>query len=146
VVDTRVCTSAGEIPDAVITQGECEKLDPDGLAYYSVRGRTAGETRSATAVCGNAKKDATASTTAAELPTNPPTSVVSDATGLSPNTHPPHDALGNGGVADVGGVVGHQTRDIDYTRLTGGPISTEVLEAAGGVSDADSARYMYVHS
>jgi hypothetical protein len=82
-----------------------------------------------------AKKDATASTTAAELPTNPPTSVVSDA--LSPNTHPPHD--GDGGAADVGGVVGHQTRDIDYTRLNGGPISTEVLEAAGaaGVSDAD---------
>jgi hypothetical protein len=35
VVDTRLCTSAGEIPDAVITQGECEKLDPDGLAYYA---------------------------------------------------------------------------------------------------------------
>jgi hypothetical protein len=35
MVDTRVCTSAGEIPDAVITQGECEKLDPDGLAYYA---------------------------------------------------------------------------------------------------------------
>jgi hypothetical protein len=35
--------------------------------------------------------------------------------------------------------VGHQTRDIDYTRLNGGPISTEVLDAAGaaGVSDAD---------
>jgi hypothetical protein len=43
-------------------------------------------------------------------------------------------------------VVGHQTRDIDYTRLTGGPISTEVLEAAGvaGVSDADPARYMCI--
>ena len=40
----------------------------------------------------------------------------------------------------------HQTRDIDYTRPTGGPISTEVLEAAGaaGVSDTDPARHMCI--
>jgi hypothetical protein len=65
---------------------------------------------------------------------------------VTPPGHPPHEALGDGGVADVGGVVGHQTRDLDYTRLTGGPISTEVLEAAGaaGVSDTDPARYMCI--
>ena len=42
--------------------------------------------------------------------------------------------------------MGHQTRDIDYTRPTGGPISTEVVEAAGaaGVSDTDPARYMCI--
>jgi hypothetical protein len=146
MVDTRVCTSAGEIPDprcGEITQGECEKLDPDGLAYYTDEQQARRDQQQLLAAM-RAKKDATASTTAAELPTNPPTSVVSDATGLSPNTHPPHDALGDGGVADVGGVVGHQTRDIDYTRPTGGPISTEMLEAAGGVSDADPARYMCI--
>jgi hypothetical protein len=112
VVDTRVCTSAGEIPDAVITQGECEQVDPDGLAYYAVEQQARRDQQQLLAAL-RAKKDTTASTTAAELPMNPPTSAVSDATGLSPNTHPPRDALGDGGAAGVGGVVGHQTRDID---------------------------------
>jgi hypothetical protein len=129
-------------------QGECEKLDldPDRLVSCADEQQARRKRRDRHLNAMRAKTDATASTTAVELPTNLPTSVVSDATGLSPNTQTPHDALGDGGAADVGGVVGHQTRDIDYTRPTGGPISTEMLEAAGGVSDADSARYMYVHS
>jgi hypothetical protein len=67
-----VCTSAGEIPDAVITQGECEKLDPDGLAYYAVEQQARRDQQQLLAAM-RAKIDATASTTAAELPTNPPT-------------------------------------------------------------------------
>jgi hypothetical protein len=148
-VDTQVCTSAGAIPDAVAMQGECEKLDldPDGLVSCADE-QQARRDRQHLLAAMRAKTDATASTTAVELPTNLPTSVVSDATGLSPNTQIPHDALGDGGAADVKGVVGHQTRDIDYTRPTGGPISTEVLEAAGaaGVSDTDPARYIHGHS
>jgi hypothetical protein len=34
-----------------------------------------------------------------------------------PPTHPPSDAA-HEGVADVGGVIGQQTRDTDYTRFT----------------------------
>jgi hypothetical protein len=111
-VDTRVCTSAGEIPDAVTMQGECEKpdLDPDGLVSYADEQQARRDQQQLLAAM-RAKNDATASTTAAELPTNPPASVVSDA--LSPNTHPPHD--GDGDVADVGGVVDHQTPETSTT-------------------------------
>ena len=127
-VDTQACTSAGAIPDAVAMQGECQKLDldhykkldldPDGLVSCADEQQARRDQQQLLAAM-RAKK---ASTTAAELPTNLPTSVVSDATGLSlsPNTQIPHDALGDGGAADVGGVVGHQIRD--------------------------PARYMYVHS
>jgi hypothetical protein len=118
MADTRVCTSAGEIPDDVITQGECEKLDPltagcilhaatcpkthqlacnpaveglrldpDGLAYYADEQQARRDHQQQLLAAMRAKKDATAPTTAAELPTYPPTSAVSDATGLSPNTH-----------------------------------------------------------
>jgi hypothetical protein len=68
--------------------------------------------------------------------------------GPSPYAHPPSDGEEEvtKGVADVGGVVDHQTRDTDYTRPTGAPTSAEVLEAAGaaGVSDTDPARYMCI--
>jgi hypothetical protein len=61
--------------------------------------------------------------------------------------HPPGDAA-HEGVADVGGVIGQQTRDTDYTRFTGGAISAERLEAAAaaGIPDNSPNRLCIVDS
>jgi hypothetical protein len=44
-----------------------------------------------------------------------------------------------GGAADVGGVIGQQTRDTDYTRFTGGAISAERLETAAAAGTPDNS-------
>jgi hypothetical protein len=54
-------------------------------------------------------------------------------------THPPGDAA-HESAADVGGVIGKQTSDTDYTRFTGGAISAERLEAAAAAGIRNTGR------
>jgi hypothetical protein len=66
---------------------------------------------------------------------------------ISP-THPPGDEAAHAGATGVGGVIGQQTRDTDYTRFTGGAISAERLEtaAAAGTPDDSPNRLCIVDS
>jgi hypothetical protein len=92
---------------------ECKPLDPDEHADNAVEQEARRDQQQLLAAMQ------------AEKVADSPTIVVSVATEPPPTPLPPHDVLGNGGAADVGGVGDHQSQDT----------STETSTAAGWLAD-----------